>query len=86
MNASNVNEFFFFINTYRYKGPSRKIQLYILTRFCAWCDEIKGLGAPPKHRVLEHQQQKHQLLLHRLSKTSIDDNIEYKTSTTIKNF
>ena len=44
------------------------------------------MGAPPKHRVLEHQQQKHQLLLHRLSKTSIDDNIEYKTSTTIKNF
>jgi hypothetical protein len=36
------------------------------------------LGAPPKHRVLEHQQQKHRLLLHRLSKTSTVNNIEYK--------
>ncbi len=38
----------------------------------------KWYGAPPKHRVLEHQQQKHRLLLHRLSKTSTVDNIEYK--------
>ncbi len=40
---------------------------------------VYGLvGAPPKHRVLEHQQQKDQLLLHRLSKTSTVNNVEYR--------
>jgi hypothetical protein len=33
-------------------------------------------GAPPKHRVPEHQQQKNRFLKHRLSKTSSVDNIE----------